>query len=205
MSFAAIDIFKPYKWKPIVTIVVSTLALVIFNYQEVLPNSMYSGLLVFLAIPLFVILGVFRETPANYGMQIGDWKRGLQYTAVGCLVVAIILWIAVDFPGITPYYAPQATGRMPYVLRNAIELLDWEFFFRGFLLFSLAEICGPYAILLQAVPFTLAHFGKPYIETISCIFGGAAFGYIAWRTKSFIYPYFIHLFLASFVIFLASR
>jgi len=138
-------------------------------------------------------------------MQIGNWRMGLFYTTIGCLLMAVILWIAVDFPGITKYYAIQAQGEIPYVLRNAIDLLDWEFFFRGFLLFSLAEICGPYAILLQAVPFTLAHFGKPYIETASCIFGGVAFGYIAWKTKSFLYPYLIHLFLSSFVIFLASR
>lgn len=205
MVATATQASRPYKWKPIVAIVVSTLSLVIFNYQEVIPNQMFSGLLLFLAIPLLVILLVFRENPARYGMQIGDWKRGLEYTIIGCLAMAIILWIAVDFPDITPYYAAQAHGEMPYVLRNAIDLFDWEFFFRGFLLFSLAEICGPYAILLQAVPFTMAHFGKPYVETVSCIFGGAAFGYIAWKTRSFLYPYFIHLFLSSFVIYLALR
>lgn len=205
MTSTAIEENKSIKWKPALTIVVSTLALVVFNYQETIPNPMYSGLLLFLVIPLAVILLVFRENPARYGMQIGDWRRGLFYTAIGCLAMAIILWIAVDLPGISHYYAARAQGEIPYVLRNAIDLLDWEFFFRGFLLFSLAEICGPYAILLQAVPFTLAHFGKPYIETASCIFGGAAFGYIAWKTKSFLYPYLIHLFLSSFVIYLASR
>ncbi len=205
MTSTAIEANKTQKWKPVVTIVVSTLALVVFNYQEAIPNPMYSGLLLFLVIPLAVILLVFRENPARYGMQIGDWRRGLLYTAIGCLAMAIILWIAVDLPGITLYYAARVQGDMPYVLRNAIDLLDWEFFFRGFLLFSLVEICGPYAILLQAVPFTLAHFGKPYVETASCIFGGAAFGYIAWKTRSFFYPYLIHLFLSSFVIYLASR
>jgi membrane protease YdiL (CAAX protease family) len=205
MTSTTIVANKTQKWKPVVSIIVSTLALVVFNYQEVIPNPMYSGLLLFLAVPLLIIILVFRENPARYGLQIGDWRKGLVYTAIGCLIMAVILWIAVDFPGITPYYAAQAQREMPYILRNAIDLLDWEFFFRGFLLFSLAEICGPYAILLQAVPFTLAHFGKPYIETASCIFGGAAFGYIAWKTKSFLYPYLIHLFLASFVIYLASR
>ncbi len=184
---------------------VSTLALVVFYYQELLPDRLYAGLLLFLAIPLVIILLIFRENPSRYGFQFGDWRRGIVYTAIGCLIAAVILWFAVDFPDITAYYAPQAGSKLPYPLYNAIELLDWEFFFRGFLLFSLAEICGPYAVLLQAVPFTLAHFGKPYIETMSCIFGGLAFGAIAWKTKSFVYPYLIHVFLATFVIYLASR
>jgi membrane protease YdiL (CAAX protease family) len=205
MAVAASEVNQPFRWKPTISVIVSTLALVVFNYQAVIPNQMYSGLLLFLILPLLVILFVFREKPARYGMQIGDWRKGLMFTAAGCVFVIVILWIAIDLPGISPYYAARAQGELPYVLRNAIDLLDWEFFFRGFILFSLVEICGPYAILLQAVPFTLAHFGKPYIETASCIFGGTAFGYIAWKTRSFVYPYLIHLFLASYVIFLASR
>lgn len=192
-------------WKPVISIVVSTLVLVIFNYQQVIDSRTTSGLLLFGAIPLGIILLVFRERPAQYGVQIGNWRSGLLYTGVTCLILAVILWFAVDLPGIAPYYAPQANSEIAYPLLNAIELLDWEFFFRGFLLFSLAELCGPYAILLQAVPFTLAHLGKPYIETASCIFGGSLFGWIAWKTKSFLYPYLIHVFLASYVIYLASR
>ncbi len=196
---------KNIKWKPVVSIIYSTLALVVFYYQEVISDRLFSGLLFFLAIPMLIILYVFREKPDNYGFQLGNWKRGLVYVVIGCLFVSLILWFAVDLPGISDYYSPQAESRLPYPLSTAIELLDWEFFFRGFLIFSLAEICGPYAIFLQAVPFTLAHFGKPYIETVSCIFGGVAFGAIAWKTRSFVYPYLIHVFLATLVIYLASR
>lgn len=205
MTTTASPALNPVKWKPVVSIIVSTLVLVISQYQDLFPDSLYEGLLLFLAIPLLIILLVFRESPARYGVQIGDWKKGLAYTAIGCLAAAGILWIAIKLPGIDEYYAPQAQSELPYPLRNAIELLDWEFFFRGFLIFSLAEICGPYAILLQAVPFTLAHYGKPFIETFSCIFGGAAFGWVAWRTRSFIYPFLIHLFLSTFVVYLAAR
>jgi membrane protease YdiL (CAAX protease family) len=205
MIVSAIEAIRKVKWKPVISLVVSTLALVVFNYQELIPNHMYSGLLLFLVVPLLIIVFIYHETTMHYGMQLGDWRRGLLYTALGCLLAAVILWIAVDLPGISAYYAPQAQNEMPYILRNAIDLLGWEFFFRGFLLFSLVDICGPYAILFQAVPFTLAHFGKPYIETVSCVFGGVAFGYVAWKTRSFLYPYFIHLFLSSFIVYLASQ
>jgi membrane protease YdiL (CAAX protease family) len=50
----------------------------------------------------------------------------------------------------------------------------------------------------------VAHFGKPELEALSCIFGGSAFGYVAWRTRSFLYPFLIHWFLATFTILMAS-
>jgi membrane protease YdiL (CAAX protease family) len=205
MTTTASHAITPVKWKPVVSIIISTLVLVVSQYQDFFSDSLYDGLLLFLAIPLLIIHLVFRGSPARYGVQIGDWKKGLTYTAIGCLAAAGILWIAIRLPGIEEYYAPQAQSKLPYPLRNAIDLLDWEFFFRGFLIFSLAEISGPYAILLQAVPFTLAHYGKPFIETSSCIFGGAAFGWVAWKTRSFLYPFLIHLFLSTYVVYLASR
>ena len=47
------------------------------------------------------------------------------------------------------------------------------------------------------------HLGKPEIETLSTIFGGAAFGLIAWRTRSFVYPWLIHWFIVTFTLLVA--
>ncbi len=57
--------------------------------------------------------------------------------------------------------------------------------------------------MLQAVPFALAHLTKPPLETLSTIFGGIAFGWVAWRTRSFIYPFLIHWFVTTVVILVA--
>jgi hypothetical protein len=102
------------------------------------------------------------------------------------------------------YYAPQTNDLVPLLIENALDLFGWEFLFRGFLIFALYPVCGPYAILLQAVPFTIAHFGKPQLETLSCIFGGSLFGYVAWRTRSFLYPFLIHWYLATVTILFAA-
>jgi len=80
----------------------------------------------------------------------------------------------------------------------------WEFLFRGFLLFSLVAVMGPTAIIAQAVPFALAHLGKPEIETITTIVGGSLFGWVAWRTRSFVYPYLIHLAIYTLTVVLAT-
>jgi membrane protease YdiL (CAAX protease family) len=72
------------------------------------------------------------------------------------------------------------------------------------MLFGYERKFGAHALWLQAVPFALVHIGKPEVETLSTIFGGLAFGWVAWRTRSFLYPFLIHWFVASFTILAAS-
>ena len=99
------------------------------------------------------------------------------------------------------YYARFVTG-LPWT--TFIDLIGWEFFFRGWILFSYTRKFGHEALWLHAVPFALAHISKPEVETLSTIFGGFAFGWVAWRTKSFFYPFLIHWFIATFIIIVAA-
>lgn len=157
-------------------------------------------------IPLLIILLVFKERPDSYGLRLGNWRTGLLWTLAGCLGMGLILWFAARHPTMAAFYerrAPDGAGRI--ILLNAIEMWGWEFMWRGLLLFGLARALGPGpAIWLQAVPFAFMHLGKPQIETFTTIFGGAAFGYIAWQTGSFVYPFLIHWFILSFTMLLAT-
>lgn len=191
-------------WKVVIAIIVSTLALVVEHYHHILPQTSYDRILMYLGVPLLVIIFVFRESPAKYGFQIGDWKAGLALTAVSCAGMALVVAIVARTGEFRNYYALRTIPTIPVPLDTALDLFGWEFLFRGFLLFALYSVCGPYAILLQAVPFTIAHFGKPELETLSSIFGGSGFGYVAWRTRSFLYPFLIHWFIATLTVFVAS-
>ena len=191
-------------WKVITAIVVSTLTMVVEHYRRIFAYEAYDRLLLYLGVPLLVILLIFRESPARYGFRLGDWKAGLALTVAGCGVMALVMPFVARTAQFRGYYAPVADSPILLLLDTGADLFGWEFLFRGFLLFALYPVCGPYAILLQAVPFTIAHFGKPELETLSCIFGGSAFGYVAWRTRSFLYPFLIHWFLATFTVLLAS-
>jgi len=191
-------------WKVVMAIMVATLAMGIDHYHRIFPYKAYDHLLLYLGVPLLVILIVFRESPAQYGFRLGDWRAGLALTAAGCAAMALVMMFVARTGDFQTYYAPQANSAKAFPLDVALGLLGWEFLFRGFMLFALLPVCGPYAIILQAVPFTIAHFGKPEIETLSCIFGGSAFGYVAWRTQSFLYPFLIHWFLATITIMIAS-
>lgn len=192
-------------WRVFTVVVVSTLTLVIEHYHRFFDHKSYDRLLLYLCVPLLVILLIFRESPDRYGFRLGDWRAGLALTAIGCGGLALVMSILARTGEFRSYYAHRPDTALPLWLDIGVDLFGWEFLFRGFLLFALYPVCGPYAILLQAVPFTIAHLGKPEMETLSCIFGGSAFGYVAWRTQSFLYPFLIHWFLMLFTVLLVSR
>lgn len=165
----------------------------------------YDRFIFYFIIPMLIILFVFRESPQDFGFQLGNWRIGLLWVFVGCVGMAIILWFVSRTPAMQQYYsnrAPASVGRLIFL--NGVELFAWEFMWRGVLLFAYARYFGPgAAIFLQAVPFAFMHLGKPEVETLSTIFGGAIFGFIAWQTQSFVYPWLIHWFIATFTTLIA--
>ncbi len=74
-----------------------------------------------------------------------------------------------------------------------LYMFCWEWFFRGFALFGMAQGLGFIAaIALQAVIFGFAHMGKPPVEMWSAFVGGLVLGSLAWREKSFFPAFLIH-------------
>jgi membrane protease YdiL (CAAX protease family) len=179
----------------------STLLLMLDAYHRLTPIKYYDRLILYLAIPLVTILLVFREHPREYGLGLGDWKAGILLTAAGVLIAAPLLWLTARQTVMQQYYESQLAG-LPWT--TFLDLVGWEFLFRGFLLFTYTRRYGPDGLWLQAVPFALAHIGKPEIETLSTIFGGFVFGWLAYRTRSFLYPFLLHWFVATFTILVAA-
>jgi uncharacterized protein len=198
-------------WRPAVAVVLSTLLITVDFYYDLLGQLIHTTttadafhlraldrLGLYLIVPLLVIVFVFREKPRDYGFTPGNWRVGLKLTAIACLLAAPILYWAAHTPGMAAYYSTYNQPPWDIILTAAVDLVGWEFIFRGFLLFALYRVAGPSAVLLQAVPFAIAHFTKPPLETLSTIFGGTLFGWVAWRTNSFLYAFLIHLFVLCF-------
>jgi membrane protease YdiL (CAAX protease family) len=119
------------------------------------------------------------------------------------LLMVGVAWLISQLPEFSNYYVDYYALRNPGgdqwlgVALSGLQMFTWEFLFRGFLLFALAGLFGPYAVWIQTVPFAMAHFGKPEWETYSSIVGGAVSGWIAYRVGS-IYPsWLIHWALAA--------
>ncbi len=191
-----------FDWKVVTVTILSTLLLMVDYYHKIFPQKYLDRILLYLVIPLFVILIIFRENPRNYGFSLGDWKLGITYTLLGILLMApVIYYLGHGDASMKKYYDRFLIG-LPWT--TFIDLLGWEFFFRGWILFAYTRKFGHEALWLHAVPFAIAHISKPEIETLSTIFGGFAFGWVAWRTKSFIYPLLIHWFIGTFIILVAA-
>jgi membrane protease YdiL (CAAX protease family) len=183
--------------------IASTLLLMVAYYFPPTPVSVVNSLALYLLIPVAMILIGFRKGLREYGFTLGDWKAGLVITGGAILIMAPILWlIGRGDASMHQYYSWQATRIMPLMM--GLDLIGWEFFFRGFILFGYERKFGVHALWLQAVPFALAHISKPAVETLSTIFGGFAFGWVAWRTRSFLYPFLIHWFVSAFTVLVAA-
>ena len=190
-------------WRIAVLTVTSTLLLVINAYHTFTPWIYVDRVILFGLIPLGITLLVFRQSPGTYGFTFGDWKAGLLLTLGGIILMTPILWfLNRGDPSMRAYYRPYLNNNLP--VYTFLDLVGWEFMFRGWLLFGYARKFGPEALWLQAVPFAIAHIGKPEVETLSTLFGGFAFGWVAWRTRSFVYPFLIHWYIATFTILVAG-
>lgn len=191
-----------FDWKIVTVTIVSTLLLMIDHYHKFFADKYWDRVILYLIIPLLIIIIFFRENPKEYGFSFGDWKLGLTYTFLGILLMApVIYFLGSGDESMKKYYERFLEG-LPWT--TFLDLFGWEFLFRGWILFAYARKFGHEALWLQAVPFAIAHISKPEIETLSTIFGGFAFGWVAWRTKSFLYAFLIHWFIGTFIIIVAA-
>lgn len=161
-------------------------------------------LVLFGVVPLGTLL-ILRERPAAYGLRIGEWRIGLAVAGgMAALVTPVILLVA-GLPDFDSYYQASGDALTGLLLGNAIDVTAAEFLYRGFLLWTLVRVAGPLGVVLATFPFTISHFGKPEIETLSTFLGGLAFGWLGWRTRSVLYGAALHVYVISLVVLAASR
>jgi len=172
---------------------ISTLVLVLERYYPLnidFPRA--TELIYYLLVPLAASWLLFRDKPWDYGIRIGRWKPALILTAACLAAMALILYAAGKMPEFRSYYHMHAIDWPEFLLKWALYMFAWEFLFRGYMLFGLEKSIGKGAIFVQTIPFVLLHIGKPFLETLACIPGGFIFGYIAYRTRSFLPCFIIH-------------
>lgn len=184
---------KGYDLNLIAVVGISTLVLVLRRYYPVdvdFPSA--TQLTYCLLIPLAAGGLLFRDKPSDYGVRIGRWKLGVIAIAIGLAIMALVLYGASKLPEFYSYYHRYHIDWPEFLIRNALYMFAWEFLFRGYMLFGLKRSIGKDAIFVQTIPFTLLHFGRPFLETLACIPGGLIFGYVAYKTRSFLPCFVIH-------------
>lgn len=169
-------------------------------FRDLLPYQFWgvSSLVLRVAVPLLVIRIVLGEHPYDWGFRLrGQWGQFRPY-AVGFLVMLPVLVVASSFGAFQakyPFYALAAEGGWHFwgwELFYGLQFLGLETFFRGFMLFGLYPRLGYYAIPVMVIPYVMIHFGKPAPETFAAIVAGFVLGYLALKSKSFLWGWFLH-------------
>lgn len=162
-----------------------------------------TALVLYLVVPHLALRIARRFDPEEgpvhvAGLGLGDWRFGVRAAALFYGVMVPILFVIVwssDFQGKYPLCEDATRSLRHLVLYEvafAIYFIAWEYFFRGFLLFGLKRTFGSWTIWVQMLPFVVIHFPKPSLEAISSIAGGLALGWLAMRTRSIWYGWFVH-------------
>ncbi|MGA2671293.1 MAG: CPBP family intramembrane glutamic endopeptidase, partial [Dehalococcoidia bacterium] len=186
-------VLRGYDLNLLAVVGISTLVLVLQRYHPLnidFPRA--TELIYYLLVPLAAGFLFFRDKPWDYGIRVGRWKPSIILIA-GCLAaMALILYEVGKMPEFRSYYHKDVIDWSELLLDAALYMFAWEFLFRGYMLFGLEKSIGKGAIFVQAIPFVLLHFGKPFLETLACIPGGFILGYVAYRTRSFLPCFIIH-------------
>jgi len=193
----------------------------LFNYKSLLKkykDDLKAYIRYFAYFSLFLLLipviGIFLYSPhpveilKNLGLQPGNFKLGLVLMLISIPILLVAAYVSTNDPDLKKYYPfskNACRSLKTFVVYEISYLLmyyiAWEFTFRGFFLFSIAEMMGHsksgilIAILIQAIISTVYHLGHPDLEILSTLFGSIIFGIVAYATQSILYTIFIHAFL----------
>lgn len=142
-------------------------------------------------IPLFVLLVIFRRRPDEIGLGLGNIKLGLVVLLLYIPIVTLGAWILsgqISFQEKYPLFRAASEGWGLFILYESLFLfywIGWEYLWRGFLLFGTEKTFGPWAIVIQMLPFAAFHAQKPWPEAYLSIFGALALGALVWKCRSF--------------------
>ena len=172
------------------------------RWEQDFYSTIYEYLIAFLlmfVVPFLVVKLAFGQNLREFGFRLGDARYGFRVVVIALPVLLAIAYAGSLDSAIQAEY-PLAKGAMrdfpSFLLVELFYLLyylGWEFLFRGFILFGLEERYGAVlAILVQMIPSTIVHIGKPASESFAAIAAGLVFGYLAVRTRSILYPFLLH-------------
>ncbi len=151
-----------------------------------------SCLIGFLFIPC-CLLWLQKKSVRDYGFSSrGFFSHISIYLGLFALMLPLI-YLAAQEPHFRDTYPfiPQAklTWRLFLVWEIAyvLQFFCLEFFFRGFLLFTLEKHMQKFiAIAVMIVPYVMIHFHKPIFETFGAVVAGLVLGFLSLRYRSWL-------------------
>jgi membrane protease YdiL (CAAX protease family) len=145
-------------------------------------------------IPLVLSIALgFR--PDELGLKLPNRKGVKLVLLLLALSIPLSLY-GTTIPSMRNYYPVfPYSGSLTFFLGElgmGLIMLAHEAFYRGFLLFPLAKKNEWIAILLQDIPYTLVHIGKPGIEIPYAFIAGIIFAKMDLKGESFVPSFLLH-------------
>ncbi|MEX2139669.1 MAG: type II CAAX endopeptidase family protein [Pirellulales bacterium] len=199
----------PWHPQPPVVLLVAAVSLALLNFLSTAPvlawllardetslpmestSAFWVGcrLLCYALIPC-ATLAALGHNPLDFGLRVRGVSRHVRLYFMLALVMLPIV-VSVSFiPAFQRYYpfhdyaGQSVRGLLLWEGLYAVQFITLEYFYRGFLLFSLERYLGAYAIFVMVIPYCMVHFGKPFAETLAAIPAGVVLGALALRTRS---------------------
>jgi membrane protease YdiL (CAAX protease family) len=169
-------------------------------YYALLPYQYWgvSSLVLRVLVPMGVITWFLRESPRDWGFRLsGQWRHIRPYLLFGLAMIPVLAWASTfaSFQAKYPFYDGAVLGGWHFwgfQLFYGLQFLGVEAFFRGFMLFGLERRLGWYAVPVMVIPYVMIHFGKPAPETFAAIVAGFLLGWMALRSRSFLWGVMVH-------------
>lgn len=143
-------------------VVVACLALFFLFPTQGAAQAVTAGLVFFFLVPFLYLKLVLKRNLQDYGWQLGNWKQGLLFAAISLVASLLIFYALYHYTTFIKVYQLPISARSNFWLFLAYEfilvgffLALYEFFFRGFVLFSFFPKLGWLAAVLQLLIFAL--------------------------------------------------
>ncbi len=159
-----------------------------------------------LVLPYFLIKYIWKENPYSYGLSVPEKTlETIKFVLFAFIPILILIIVLSRTEAFRSFYTTNPSLSIAFLLEiilSFIYFLSEEFFFRGFLLFSLWEKIGYKAVWIISIIFALLHIGKASGEVAISFFIGLIFSYLSIKTRSVWPAVVLHFLMATILNFL---
>lgn len=169
-------------------------------------------------IPVLYIKIILKKELAFFGLNIKDKKNGIFWGTLLFLILLLAYYALFSYTSLQKKYSlpENAVTQFPFFLLYELFLMNillfsYEFFYRGFLLSTLSEKFGFWAVFAQAIIFIIFsvlgnglfwQFCAPIVLSLSS-------GILSYQSKSFIFSYLLSflfiIIMNSYIIYSISK
>lgn len=197
-----------------VGLILACLILLVFFPTNGLSQKITSMLVFLFILPLMYIKFILKKNLADFGFSLKNPRAGFFWGGLMLLLSLAVAFLLIKFSGLKSAYALPAPVTGNFWLFLLYELLAinlffflQEFFFKGFVLFSFLEKFSYWSVIFSALIYVglLVATGGFSWQNSPFLILSLTGGVVAWKTRSFLYAYFMGLtFLIFFDAYLIS-